>query len=190
MKDVIFRRIHGHIVPIKLSEKQKEQAKGVAIASGGLGVAAASGAVASRFVMNAAHAENEARAALRVARKARKATEALGPLFKPAADKAYSAAGMSALRTMVESRKLFTASLNLRNAGFLAGSALVGAGVHKALSAGGDKQDKKTNLALASGVAVATHFAIRSSFLKGLQHKTFAALRMAAKAIILDRYGG
>lgn len=183
MADVVFRRIRGRLIPIK-----REKLEGAGMVAGGLGVAAASGNVAARLVRSAAHAENEARTVLKAARKAKAAAEQMGPLFASTANKKYLQAGHEALKTMVESRKLFASSLGIRNAGYTAGAALIAGGLHRAA---GKKQSKKTTAAIAAGAGVATHFAIRSSFLKstlGKGIKVSDALRAAAKTIIVKRF--
>jgi hypothetical protein len=184
MADVVFRRIRGHIVPIK-----RKQVEGAGSVAAGLGIAAASGTVASRLVLSAAHAENQARNTLKAARKARSAAEAMGPLFSINANKRYLQAGHEALRTMVESRKLFNTSLGIRNAGYTAATALIAGGVHRVMS--GKKQDKKTTAAVAAAAGVAAHFAVRSSFLRAIKSKkTFDAFKSAAKSILVKRLGG
>lgn len=187
MSDMIFRKINGHIVPIKI---KREKAEGAGMVAAGLGVAAASGTVASRLVMSAAHAENQARNTLKAARKAKAAAEKIGPLFASTANKEYLRAGREALRTMVESRKLFDSSLGIRNAGYTAGAALIAGGVHRAMSQDGKKANPKTTAAVAAGAGVAAHFAVRSSFLRSIRsEKTFSAMKAAAKTIIVKRFG-
>lgn len=186
MSDVVFRRIKGHIVPIKI---KREKAEGAGMVAAGLGVAAASGTVASRLVMSAAHAENQARNTLKAARKAKSLAEKTGPLFAASANKEYLRAGRETLRTMVESRKLFDSSLGIRNAGYTAGAALIAGGVHRAMSQNGKKADPKTTAAVAAGAGIAAHLAVRSSFLRSMRsNRTFDAMKAAAKTIIVKRF--
>lgn len=176
---MIFRRIHGRIVPIR-----EERAKGVAIAGAGVGVAAASGRIAARMTHRAAQAENEARGAVKAARAAKSASEKLGPLFSYKSDRAYAQAGHAALKTMAKSRGLFEQSLKVRNVGHAAGAALVGAGVHKALKGTELEKHPKTKAAVAGGAAVAAHFAVRSSYLKGVGNKSFRSAAMAGAELL------
>ena len=53
MSDVVFRRIRGHIVPIKLTKEQKGQAKGLGIAAAGAVVAAEGGALYNKLAFKA-----------------------------------------------------------------------------------------------------------------------------------------
>lgn len=53
MSDVVFRRIRGHIVPIKLTKEQKGQVKGLGIAAAGAVVAAEGGALYKRLAFKA-----------------------------------------------------------------------------------------------------------------------------------------
>jgi hypothetical protein len=186
MSDVVFRRIKGHIVPIKI---KREKAEGAGMVAAGLGVAAASGTVASRLVMGAAHAENQARKVVSAARKARNTMQASGPLFAAAANKEYLRAGHEALKTMTESRKLFDASLRVRNAGYTAGAALIAGGIHRAMSQDGKKSNPKVTAAVSAGAGIAAHFAVRSSFVRSIgSKKTFDAMKAAAKTIIVKRF--
>lgn len=187
-RDVVFRRINGHIVPIS-----RRKLEGAGIVAGGLAVAAASGKAAAHMVRNAAYAENEARAGVKVVRTAKSAAEKLGPLFAIKANQQYIKAGEAALKTMAQSRKLFNTSLGIRNAGYTAGAALIAGGVHHALSKD-NKQGvlSKSNAAVAAGAGIAAHFAIRSAFLKSMNRrgmKVSRALTEAAKAILVNRFG-
>lgn len=181
-----FIRRNGRVIPIY----KRDSVKGAAIAGAGVGVAGAAGYASSRLVLGAASAENAARTAAKQYKTMKDGFKTLGPMYEAAGHAKLMAKGKEALRHMAMSKALFKSSLGLRHAGFLAGSALVGAGVHKALNDTPLKDNKKTKLAIAGGVATATHFAIRSSFLKGIGHKSFAAVRMAVKDIILGKFGG
>jgi hypothetical protein len=186
MKDkrIQFRRVRGHIVPIKIAE-------GAGIAGAGLGVAAAAGHVAARLTQSAARAENEARKGVKAARKAKAVAEASGPLFAVGANKKYLGAGREALRTMVVSRQKLNAAINIRNAGHAVAGTMIAGGVHRALS--GTKLDKKpkTKAAIATGSGVAATFALKSSYLKKISTpKMVDAATKAAKEIILKKFGG
>jgi hypothetical protein len=184
-KKVVFRRINGRVVPIRVTAADVAASGG--LVGAGAAVAAASGVYASNLVRDAASAENAARKALSRSRFAVKQAEALGPLFAGPAKKAHLKAGEGALRTMVESRRLFDASLKARNIGFGIGSTLIGAGVYQGLKHTHLNDDTKTKIGIAGGVATATHFAIRSGFLKGIGGrgvKVSAALAQAVRDVL------
>lgn len=66
MGQVVFRRIHGRLVPIKVD--RTEVAKGVGAMAGGIGIAHATAEITSRMTHASALAENAAREAVKPAR--------------------------------------------------------------------------------------------------------------------------
>lgn len=55
-RNVIFRRVHGRLIPIKLNKDTSERVKGAAIVGAGIGVALAGGAVYKKAVISSAKA--------------------------------------------------------------------------------------------------------------------------------------
>lgn len=164
-RKVIFRRFHGRIIPIQVSDNQK---KGVGLAAAGTGVAVATGRAAGALLHEAARTENTARDMGRAA----------STLINP---RAKLQQGRLALRTMTKARQLGDASFALRNTGTLIGAALIGAGVHKMLSDTKLKDSPTTQAGVSAGAGIAAHFALRSAYASRLGNKTMAAIKIGAR---------
>jgi hypothetical protein len=182
---IVFRKIHGHIVPIKVGNgglgalKLKKNAdKGEVVSGGGLaalGVGAA--LVAGRASEKLAEG---ARGAFSVARA-----------FNRASDHYHTQERItSALRTGKKAVLALDRGVFLKNAskitaraGVLGGAALIGAGVHQALSQTRLKDDAKTKAAIGAGAGVAAAFALETAVFKTTGLKWFDAIVQATKAI-------
>lgn len=156
MNDVVFRRIHGRIVPIRLTADQKSRIKqgatGAAMVAGGLGIAAASGNFYRKAVVKSADS----------AMKSFRAIEDLGEVFKKSkvqqtlfdfAKKSEQQGKMfDALR---RSSRIANISKVIKGAAIPIGAALVTVGAIKAINAVPKKNRKDVNPALVAGGAAA-----------------------------------
>ncbi len=156
---MIFRRINGHIVPIK-ENKSNEGKKAASLVAGGVAVASIAGAHAGNLDRSAALAKNEAKNefAKRVFKAktkvgAQKAFQLRSPHFKTAA------------KHRLESIRGHKAAQRIKVGGAAIGATLVGAGVHKALS-GNKKISEDQKGAIATGAGIASYVAARSFHVK------------------------
>jgi len=185
MSQVVFRRIGGRIVPIKMTNKQR----GSAEIAAGVGVGVGSGIIggrmskkADRFTVVADNAHNLAMKLFDISLKT-KSVSAKKHLIDQAvkADEVDVAAGKL-------SRSLFKQSFRIQQLGALGAGALVGAGVNRILGDTKHKDSKyRTEASAAAGAA--TGFAVQQlhhsiggglTFSQGL--KRFA--RQAAKKAV------
>jgi hypothetical protein len=179
-KDIVFRKIHGHIVPIKVDQlKLKKNADKSQIVSGG-GLAA----------LGAGTALVAGRASEKLADASRGAFS-VAKAFNRASDHYHTQERItSALRTgkkavLALDRGVFlkSASKVTARAGILGGAALIGAGVHRALSQTRFKEDEKTKAAIGAGAGVAAAFALETAVFKQSGLRWFDAIVQATKAI-------
>ena len=146
-KDVVFRRVRGRIVPIRVSKSKREAIKGAALAAGGVATALGAGHVAGSVVHAAAKAENVARTfrarAKEIASSALKnaepqpmlpgftAAKRRAKILTPLVKSQVNAAMKSSASAHVKANVLFKASRHSSQMGRILGGALVGAGLTK-----------------------------------------------------------
>jgi hypothetical protein len=173
-QNVSFRRINGHIVPIRMTPKQKEISKGAGAVVAGAVVAGATGKITSGMMHNSAHAENEARTILQNLKSAK----VKGP--------AYIKHAEHAMRHSIHSIKLEKNAFRVRHAGTVFAGALFGYGASKALNQTKvGKKHPEAVAAVSSGGGVAAAFAVRSSYLKGVGIRGTQILKGAFKRAVL-----
>lgn len=169
---VAFRRINGRVVPIRISNNAQAGGKVAA----GVTAAGIAGAVSAHIHREAAGFENVSKSLVKVAVSER----AQGSLFHRAADRTFRLAAKNRL----EAGRLFKAGKLVQKGGMAAGAALIGAGVHQALSQTGLKDSPKTKAAIAGGSGLAAAFAIRSMYLRTIgPMRGFDVLKQAAKRV-------
>jgi hypothetical protein len=165
MSDIVFRRIHGRVIPIRKSKgksaKDRNIVKGAAIVGAGVAVGVAAGAVSAGLLREAATFENVSRGVKAVWRSGLKdkaiATKTLARTFRVAA------------KNRLEAKRFALASMRVQKYGAIASAALIGAGVHQGLKKTKLSDKEKAGVATASGVGA--HFSIRSAFHYFLQPK-------------------
>lgn len=189
-----FRRIRGRIVPIRMKKDtgSSDRTKGAAIVAAGAGVSWGAGRTAAGMERDAAHLENAARKQAKSARNNFKLISRQGPAFKTVAHATFRAEGREALRSMIESRKAFKASGNLKATGLALGTSLIAGGVYQALS--GNRQGRgidTADKALVAGVAGTTAaVGIRAAYERRFgPRKGFALVKSAFKHVIRKRFG-
>ena len=182
-QEITFRRIHGRIVPIRVSKKNKDLAAGAGLAVGGVGAAAAAGKIAASLVHKGAGYEN-------VSRAFDKASEFAfedGRLWRA------QRSGKLAIKFGRLSEQHHKAARAVRNAGFVISSALIGAGINSVLKHTRLNDDEKTRAAIATGSAVGASFALNSTYLKGVSGmvgttktaKAFSLIKAAMKKALV-----
>lgn len=151
-----FRRINGHVVPIadkenqtlSSAERKQRLAKGTAQVAGGLGTAAATGAVASQVVKGASGAHMKARTQFRVARAQMQGDlHTMGNIFgaRRVGDKMRGAAKLRR-----NAQRVFKMRNPLLAAGALAAGGLLTSG---AINVREGATGKKTNASAAAKIA-------------------------------------
>jgi hypothetical protein len=164
---VAFRRIHGHIVPIKI----KEYGKSAAEVGAGVGVSSVASYGSARLMHASAQAEDVARA---IGRQAKDALEVGKRMNGPVREGLLSRAAKltnQASQSALKSKKLQASAFRLRAGGALIGGAIIAHGVHRALSQTDIKDDAKAKAAIAAGSAAAGEFVMWNSFLRGMGNK-------------------
>lgn len=160
--NVVFRRIGGRVIPIRLDkQKAKNAGSGAGMVAAGLGAAAIAGKVASKFHLEAAYAENAARNFKFSAQSFLKSGD--GPGAKTLLKQSRSAASSAA--------SLFRSGRVAKGLGALVGGTLIGTGVTKALSGTGvgnwlDQNEMAKN-GLQVGVGSAAALGIRTGYTHG-----------------------
>ncbi len=155
MSDLIFRKIHGRIVPIKMTRKQKDEAiKGAGLAVAGVGVAGAAGKAYPKVL----HFSNQ---------MSKRAFSSLMKLdnqhLRPLTLFSVARRGERVKKVYTMTDKLFKASIRvgrlapaLRLGGVAVGSALVAAGLNKLHKASGRKSKTERATVASLGAVVAT----------------------------------
>lgn len=178
-----FIRKNGRVIPIDDKARGRRQAA-TAIGTG-IAVAGASGVVAGIVHKDAAYTENAARAAASKAKKIGKRLEQGGPEMKNYFKfKAKMNTHFKTARKLGEETKaLGKAGNRIRSGGALLGSALVAAGVHRALDDTRLKDSPTARATVSTAAGVASHFAIRSAYVKTLGSKGVSTLWAMRHAI-------
>ena len=184
---MIFRRIHGRIVPINQESKPKAIAKGVGGIAAGIGVAGAAGHVAARMTEHAIVQDKISKFARKVADKvAPKVGEQLD-LFKVhnigAAKNFYE----SAHYHQVRAQTTLKAIKYLRRGGEVAGGALIAAGTNKILNQTRYKDRPGARAAISTGAGVAAAFAVEQMYQNSMGRKTFSSAAKAGMGDILKK---
>lgn len=143
-KKVIFRRVRGRIIPIRV----KEDVKNAALISGGLITAAYAGRKAATAVVKSAHAENISRGFMASAK------QMSFPGFS--GPNLFESAKLGALRSAIQMKSASQKFFKSRNA-ILA----IGAGAGAAIASRGvkDEDTKKFIVAASPIVAATTYYA-------------------------------
>lgn len=175
MSQVTFRRIHGRIVPIKISDERKTGAKQVAA---GVAVGTTAGILGSDMIQASAHAEKDARALGSKSRLYQKLGDR-GSLGKSYANKKAIKAGKEAMQAAIKSKKFEKASFRIRSGGAIAAGALIGAGVHKLVG-----KETKHSEEIAGASAVAGGFAVHHAYYKGVGNRSMQAAKIAIKKLL------
>jgi hypothetical protein len=144
-QEITFRRIRGRIVPIKLSKRQKEGGKGVALIGAGAAVAGGAGHLTGRAIHAAAKFENVGNTLRAQADKLKNAAQApeaqMGlpgipqkrsrKILTPDVKRKINAAMDSSTSAHIKSEMTFRASNVVGRFGKIAGGVLIGAGLTK-----------------------------------------------------------
>lgn len=172
-QNVVFRRIRGRIIPIRLSPSEKKEAKhGAAFAAAGLTVAATGGA-AYKAVANTAYKFAQ-KAAVRMSD---------APFVKKGAQMSFddlikiNAAKADATRLMITARKFEKAVPYIRIGSTIAGATLLSFGTAKLFRALANKKQKNKAEKIGAGAGAVTTLA----FLAGMNTK-------AAKTVVVNRF--
>lgn len=180
--NVIFRRINGHIVPIRVSEKQKNVAKGVAAGAAAVGVAHSAAKFSAGMMHDSALTELQAHA-IRGARYDRM-NEALkhGPLFVQAQKEQVSKMHEIERFAVKQSRKIEKSAFKVRHAGTVATAALLGYGANKILNETQLKDKPKARFAVASGASLGATFLVMRKYYRTLGgSKQLGAMALAVR---------
>ncbi len=171
---MIFRRIHGRIVPIKEYTAQKE---GAAIAGAGVATAVIAGKAGASFHRDAAHAENASRRSAKQA-MAFKRTKKNIPAFKVLAKDAF--------KSGIEAKKLSSTGTAIKNLGNKGASALIAGGVYRGLE--DTKLSKTEKAGVATGAGLVSHAIIKTSYTKSIGGLSFLkSAKHAIKRVLIKR---
>lgn len=175
---VIFRRVRGRIVPIRLNKEQKkrlgEAGKGTGLVVAGAGVAAAAGA-AYRSIL---------RSTTKMSARAMKSAEFSGRAIPGGTQLSFGAfrkasrASELAMKLSGRASRIASIAQPLRKGGIFAGSILIGIGASKlARAIAGEKNEKleATVGSAASALAFNSKLTSKIIFQAGAYPKAFAA---------------
>lgn len=185
-RSIVFRRIRGRIVPIRVKNSEA-LASGLGTAAAGVALAAVTGQAAGSLVRSAAHAENQARSIAKVYRNIKATARARGPLFELAAIKRARPIGEEALKAAVQSKLLYKASSGIKKFGNALAVGAIGYGAYQALKATNLKDNEQARSVIGAGAGAAAFFAIKSSFFKNLGSSK--ATTQAAKLLLRRKFG-
>lgn len=189
-KHIVFRRIRGRVVPIrldsqKLAEKRGNIAKGAGAIVGGLGISAIAGKGAAKMVEEASALRMTGTALFRGGRMRAAAQAAGQSTFKGAfrgIDPALTIA--KGIRQRWLGQKLFANRNKVLLGGAALGAAAIGYGIHKIAKETTDKETQKkfkTDQAAAvlgaSAAAIASAIYYKHLGLKGLKNNIIAISR-------------
>lgn len=157
--EVRFIRKNGRIIPIRLTDGQKKQAQGVAIAASGVVVSAAGGRVYRKAVVASSSM------AFKAFRKLESAFASMGPAQMSFGDIARRAKMQrNADKLFKASKKIAGASKVARGVSAIAGAGLIGYGAMKAISGMSDDRRKKISPELAAGSSAALAFVVPQAY--------------------------
>lgn len=155
-KDVVFRRIRGRIVPIKLTADQKSRlkagAQGTALVGAGVAIAATSGNFYRKAVMKSADKAMKALIEIQNIGDILKKSGPQQTLFDYAKRTDQQRAAFESLR---KSKQIANASKFLKAAAIPVGAGLVTAGALRALSAVPNQKKRQIDPALVAGGSAA-----------------------------------
>lgn len=178
-KDVVFRRVRGRIVPIRVQKSTpknktdlKKAAGGLAVAGAGFGLSAGAGRLAARFVRESAHFENSAREFSKQARNALKhfpngGSKTSQMSFKFSQSEALKAT-RNATRSAAISKILHTNRNVVKGAGIVLGTALIGQGLKAAYEGATGKKVGVPGEFAAQATSGAAALAVGTSYFKKL----------------------
>lgn len=148
--NVVFRRIRGRLVPIRLNKSQKQQAKGFGIAAAGAAVAATGGR-AYRSLVN-----KSATSAFRGFNMLDRAMRGSGPAQLSLFDMGkQSALKKSAEASLKAGKRLGALSKSVRLGSTVIGAGLMGLGATKVINGMDKKQKRKISPELLAGGSAA-----------------------------------
>lgn len=158
-KNVRFIRKNGRIIPIKVSDGQKKQAQGAAIATAGVGVSVAGGKIYRKAVIASSSM------AMKAFRKMEHAYAAMGPSQMHFNDIARRARMQkSADRLFAASRKIAGGAGAARKVSAVVGAGLIGFGAMRAISGMSNDRKKKISPELAAGSSAALAFVVPQAY--------------------------
>lgn len=152
----VFRRINGHIVPIKISQTNKDRAKAAGAIGTGIGAAILAGKHSSRIMFEAAKLEDLSRDIKKIGLKS-------GPMF------------------MIRSDKMVQNAFRIRSAAIVATAGLLGYAAHKIINQTKYKKHKKLNASIIGTTTAAATFGVYHQYLRGVGTTGFKAIKMAFK---------
>jgi hypothetical protein len=155
---VVFRRIHGHVVPIRMNQEQK---KGAGLVASGATVGVAAGVASANLKRDAAHYENAGKN-YKAAYKFAKTT---------GNNRAAGQFKYLTKQNRLERMRFIEAGRNVQRIGLLGGSAMIAAGVHKLLPKKFKKENKKTTAAVDAGAGLGSAVLIRAAHQRTIQPK-------------------
>jgi hypothetical protein len=182
-KKVVFRRIRGRVVPIRVEQRAKDAATGTAAVAAGAGVAIGAGVVAGNLDIAANTMKSLAFAAGK--RSDRLWNRDSATLAVKHAQKAEALFQRAATR--------FAASGHIKKAGFAASAALIGLGINKVLKA--TDLDKKPELrgSASTAAGIGASFALNNGYaqkflkdttsVQAAKNALTATFKMAARKI-------
>lgn len=175
MNDIIFRRVKGRIIPIKLTKEQKgrivEGSKGIAIAGAGVGLSVASGQIYRKAVVSSANMAMKAFSTIEnIADKFKNSGAAQQSLFDYVKRSEQISKQTSRLRT---ASRISGASKFLKAASLPIGAALISYGAYRTLNAIPKKEKNKINPAFVAGGGAAAAVIAPKAY--NLAHDAFTA---------------
>lgn len=191
MGAVIFRRIGGHVVPIKLNQEQRQRTRGAAEAAAGAGLAVGAGEVSARLSKRAERLEDMAYKAEHKASQAwggiQNAGRQMNFFAKRQTERAHRYMRFSD-KLMEHANKVTATSKNVRRFGTVGAAGLVGVGVERALrDKTKDNPEARAAISGASGAAAGfiVHNTFRNRAARNLGKRATAArmLKDAGKAL-------
>ena len=175
MSDVMFRRIHGRIVPIKLSPEQKKSAAGIAKGSAsiaaGVGVSVAGGHVYKAAVVKSADLAMRAFESINKFRSA----GPQGNLFH------YAKQSEATMNIFKGADRLARLSTIVRKASVPIGAGLIAGGVAKVATSLPKKNKKQIDPVLAAGGSAAVAAVAPAAF--KIAHEAFTAGQGGRQAV-------
>lgn len=178
-RKVIFRRIKGRIVPIRMKEGTKESLKAGGLIGTGVGASTAASYYAARLTNDSAHMESIARNYVKTAKAARDT----GNIKK------FLKFGDYAARSAVKSKVLQKSAFRVRGAGAALGTAFIGAGIYKALGQTSLKDDPTAKASVSTVAAGISQFSMWNAYLRGVGNRgnfktSLKTLKMAVRRVV------
>jgi hypothetical protein len=183
-QQVAFRRVNGHIIPIRISEKTKDRSIGAAAIAAGLGVSHQTAKANHDLIYKSAKAFDASRGFTAKAHAIKADAVGKGPLFMHAAEQTTKKTLNHAAKSRQIANQLEKASFRVRHIGTASTAGLFAYGTNKVLKETNLEDSPKTRAAVSAGSAAAATFAVRSQYLRRHGHTLKSAFGLALRRVL------